>query len=107
LAADRVPIKEIARPLKLARNTVRRWLHGGEPELHRPRRSSLDPHRAFLERRWPEGCHNGAQLWRKLCATGFEGSLRVVAEWAARHRLMSRAGRIGFSALSCRQVAPC
>ena len=106
LAADGMPIKEIARTLKLARSTVRRWLRGGEPELHRPRRSSLDPHRAFLERRWREGCRNGAQLWRELRATGFEGSLRVVAEWAARHRLTARAGRIasGFTALSCRQV---
>ncbi len=40
------------------------------------------------KRRWMQiqsqvkGCRNGAKIWRHLQATGFQGSLPVVAEWA-------------------------
>jgi transposase len=40
----------------------------------------------MLEREWAAGCHNGAELWRRLGAGGFRGSLRVVTEWASRRR---------------------
>jgi len=82
-----VPIRHIARDLALSRNTVRRWVRGELPELHRPRTHSLDPWRAVLERRWAEGCRNGARLWRDLRDAGFKGGMRVVTEWASRHRL--------------------
>ncbi len=61
-----VPIRHIARDLALSRNTARRWV---------------------LERRWMEGCRNGAQLWRDLRDAGFKGGTRVVAGWANRQRL--------------------
>jgi len=82
-----VPIRHVARELALSRNTVRRWVRGEQPELHRPRMHSLDPWRAVLERRWVEGCRNGAQLWRDLRDAGFKGGMRVVTEWASRQRL--------------------
>ena len=82
-----VAVRHIARDLALSRNTVRRWVRGEQPELHRPRTHSLDPWRAVLERRWAEGCRNGAQLWRDLRDAGFEGGMRVVAEWANWQRL--------------------
>ena len=81
------PIRHMARDLAMSRNLVRRWLRGEQPELHRPRMHSLDPWREMLERRWAEGCRNGAQLWRELCLAGFGGGLRVVTEWATRQRL--------------------
>ena len=82
-----VPVRHIAHELALSRNTVRRWVRGEQPELHRPRMHSLDPWRAVLERRWAEGCRNGARLWRDLCDAGFKGGVRVVTEWASRQRL--------------------
>ncbi len=82
-----VSVRQIARELALSRNTARRWMRGEQPELHRPRIHSLDPWRAVLERRWAEGCRNGAQLWRDLRDAGFAGGLRVVTEWASRQRL--------------------
>jgi transposase len=107
LHREGMPIKAIGRKLGIARNTLRRWLRGAAPEPWRPRRSSLDPYRAVLERRWMEGCHNGAQLWRELRAAGFRGGLRVVTEWATRQRLASRPGRsaAGCSAPPSRHVA--
>lgn len=86
-----VPVRHIARDLALSRNTVRRWIRGEQPELHRPRLHSLDPWRAVLEQRWAEGCRNGAQLWRELRDAGFAGGLRVVTEWASRQRLAALA----------------
>ena len=107
LHREGVPIRAIVRRLKLGRNTVRRWLRGAAPELYRPRRSMLEPYRAVLERRWAEGCRNGARLWRELRHAGFRGGLRVVAEWATRQRLASRPGRAvsGFAAPPPRRVA--
>lgn len=107
LHREGVPIRAIVRRLGIGRNTVRRWLRGAAPEPYRPRRSMLEPHRAVLERRWAEGCRNGAQLWRELRHAGFRGGLRVVTEWATRQRLASRPGRAasGFAAPPPRRVA--
>ena len=85
------------------RRTVRKLVRGGAPDLQ-PRRSILEPHYASLERRWTEGCHNGAQLWRELRGQGFTGGLRVVTEWATRQRLGRRTAH-GLAPLSCRRVA--
>jgi len=90
-----VPVRHIARDLALSRNTVRRWVRGEQPELHRPRMHSLDPWRALLERRWAEGCRNGAQLWRDLRDAGLTGGMRVVTEWASRQRLAAAEGQPG------------
>ena len=54
--------------------------------MFRTRESSLDPYRDKLEVEWQGGCHVGAELWRRLRAAGFNGSLRVVTEWATRKR---------------------
>ncbi|MDD9732336.1 transposase [Mameliella sp. AT18] len=43
------------------------------------------------EREWSGGCRNGAELWRRLRADGFQGSLRVVGEWATRQRRAEQA----------------
>ena len=40
----------------------------------------------MLHAEWETGCRNGAELWRKLRDQGFQGSLRVVTEWATRRR---------------------
>ena len=107
LRREGLPIKDIVRGLGIGRNTARRWLRGSTPDPFRPRRSVLEPHRATLERRWAEGRHNGAQLWRELRDAGFRGGLRVVTEWATRQRLMDRPGCSAslFAAPPLRRVA--
>ena len=72
---------------------MRKLVRGGQPEARRPRRSSLMPYVALLERRWAEGCRNGAQLWRETREAGFRGGQRVVTEWVTRQRLASRPER--------------
>ena len=61
--------------------------------MFRCRSNTLEPHLAWLDAEWSAGCRNGAELWRRLRATGFKGSLRVVAEWATRRRRAEGAGR--------------
>jgi transposase len=70
-----MPIRRIARRLGMARNAVRRWLRAGEAPVYRRAlgSSALDRHLGYVERRWAEGCHNSAQLWRELRDQGFKG----------------------------------
>jgi transposase len=101
-----IPIRHIARDLALSRNTLRRWVRGEQPELHRPRMHSLDPWRPVLERRWAEGCRNGTRLWRDLRDAGFKGGMRVVTEWASRQRLAASEGQPGPTPASATQRSP-
>jgi hypothetical protein len=54
--------------------------------MFQTRERSLDAHYLFLEGQWSSGCRNGAELWRRLQAQGFRGSLRSVGEWTTRRR---------------------
>ena len=101
-----VPVRHIARDLALSRNTVRRWVRGEQPELNRPQMHSLDPWRTVLERRWAEGCRNGARLWRDLRDAGFKGGIRVVTEWANRQRLAEPERQFGPAPASATQRSP-
>jgi hypothetical protein len=65
---------------------VRRIVRGERSEVFRVRISSLAPWLARLNQEWIAGCRNGAELWRRLKAAGFKGSLRVVTEWTTRRR---------------------
>jgi len=91
LADEGVPIKQIARQLGCSRKLVRRAVRGETGDVFRTRESSLDTHLLFLNAQWESGCRNGAELWRRLQAIGFRGSLRVVGEWATRRRRAEKA----------------
>jgi transposase len=86
LARDGVPLKEIARRTGHSRNHVRRISRGTGTDVFRTRQSTLDGHLPFLDAEWSGGCRNGTELWRRLKGQGFQGSLRVVTEWATRRR---------------------
>ncbi|CAO3425258.1 Mobile element protein [Azospirillum doebereinerae] len=74
----------IAQTLGLDRKTVRAWLRSGQPPPWRQpaKGSQLDPFRDHLRRRWDEGCHNAARLWREIKALGFTGQRTMVRDWA-------------------------
>jgi transposase len=94
LAAQGVSIKAIARQTARSRKLVRGVLRGGDGDMFRGRQDTLGPHLARLGADWDAGCHNGAELWRRMRADGFGGGLRVVTEWATRRRRGEKAGRI-------------
>jgi len=86
LAKDGVPLKQIARQTGHSRGMVRQVVRGEGNDVFRIRQSSLDLYLPWLDEQWATGCRNGAELWRRLTARGFRGSLRVVTEWATRRR---------------------
>jgi transposase len=91
LVSNKVPLKEIARRTGRSRNFVRQISRGAGTDVFRTRQSTLDNHLPFLEAQWTGGCHNGAELWRRLKGQGFEGSLSVVTGWATRRRRAEQA----------------
>ena len=85
-----MPIKKIARTTGHSRKLVRNVLRGLTGDAFRARQSSLDGYLPRLDAEWAVGCRNGAEPWRRLRASGFTGSLRVVGEWATRRRRSER-----------------
>ena len=79
-------IHEIVRRTRRSRKLVRQAVRGARDDVFRVRQSSLEAFLPALDAGWDAGCHNGAELWRRLREQGFSGSLRVVAEWATRRR---------------------
>ncbi len=69
--------REIARRLKLSRNTVRKFLQAETfAERSQPpyRGSILDPYKPYILERWKSGCWNGAQLLEEIKKLGYTGS---------------------------------
>jgi transposase len=89
LSKSGTPIKQIVRQTGHSRKLVRQVIRG--EHVFRTRQSSLDLHLPWLDDQWASGCRNGAELWRRLRARGFRGSLRVVGEWATRRRRAEKA----------------
>ena len=75
--------REIARRLKMSRQTVHKFLSSDSfPERSRSpyRGSILDPYKPYILDRWRAGCWNGSQLYsevRELGYTGSEGLFRM------------------------------
>lgn len=91
LAKDGIPIKQIVSRTGHSHKLVRQVIRGERTDVFRSRQSSLDGHLPLLDEQWAVGCRNGAELWRRLKAHGFRGSLRVISEWAARRRRAEKA----------------
>ena len=78
LSKSGMAIKQIVRQTGHSRKLVRQVVRGERNDIFRTRQSSLDVHLPWPDEQWASGCHNGAELWRRLTARGFRGSLRVV-----------------------------
>jgi len=91
LSKNGMAIKQIVRQTGYSRKLVRRVIRGERNDVFRTRQGSLDVHLPWLDDQWASGCRTGAELWRRLTARGFRGSLRVVGEWATRRRRAEKA----------------
>jgi transposase len=81
-------VAAIARQTGKDRRTVRKYLRADafpEPK-RRQRRGGLVGFQEYVERRWREGCHNAAQLWRELRERGYAGSRSTVKQWVSAWR---------------------
>jgi transposase len=101
--------RQIAREFGLSRKTVRRFLEATAFPEQAPRRrsSALEPYQEYLQKRWAEGCHNAARLWRELQEQGYNGQRSRVKEFlqpwrsqplpsTARSRKLPGLSRIAF-----------
>jgi transposase len=106
LARSGLGIKAIGRKLGCSRKMIRQVLRGERSDVFRCRTSSLEPWLQQLDHEWIAGCRNGAEIWRRLKARGFAGSLRAVGEWATRRRRREGAATVGLDrAPSARKLA--
>ena len=106
LARNGLGIKAIGRRLGCSRKMIRQVLRGGRSDVFRCRTSSLEPWLQQLDHEWIAGCRNAAEIWRRLQARGFPGSLRAVGEWATRRRRSEGAATVGLDrAPSARRLA--
>ncbi len=80
--------RRIGREVQLNWRTVKRYVQARElPKRGAPvlqATSTVRPYLAYIERRWNEGCQNGAALWREIQALGYRGSYSSMRR-AVRH----------------------
>lgn len=85
-----VSLRQIARQLGLARNTVFNYVKQPSeppPLPPRPRRTSqIDPYEAYLLLRWNAGCRNAAQLFREIREQGYPGCKTMVRAYLGQWR---------------------
>lgn len=105
LTAQGTPLKVMPRTTGVSRQTIRKIVRGQRHDIFRTQQCSLDPWRAQLEAEWASGCRVGAELWRRIQAAGFVGSLRVVGEWATRRRRDDRLGQPAGPSMSAQTIA--
>jgi transposase len=71
--------KSVARHLNIHPKTVCRYSQSISPKSRRARTSRLlDAFKPYMLKRWNEGCHNAAQLFREIKQQGFAGEVTIV-----------------------------
>src|SRR5205807_10403716 len=88
LSRQGVSIREIARRLKLSRETIRRFLRAEEfPEIASARRgqrgSILNQYKPYIFQRWQQGCRNSVQLYDEIKTRGYSGSTSLLRNFLA------------------------
>lgn len=86
-------VREVARTLGLARNTVRRYLQVSSlPQSSRrpPRVTKLTRFEPYLRTRWDAGEQNSAALLREVHALGYTGSASVLRHFLSGWRIDPR-----------------
>lgn len=108
LAKQGVPIRAIARQLKICRQAVRRYLRAGEfPESAPPpqRGSILDQYKPYILQRWQQGCRNSVQIDDELRTRRYSGSASLLRNFLAsvrkKHREAGSAEALAFDEASC------
>jgi transposase len=89
--ASGLHLTQINRDLGLDRRTVRRYASAANPggimaDGPATRPSHLDPHAAYLRRRWDEGCRSTSRLYEEIHGCGYRGSLRSLRRCTVRLR---------------------
>lgn len=91
-------IDTIARHLKIARMTVRRYLKDTSvfDPIPVPRRKHLlDPFKPYILARWEAGCRNGSQLYREIERHGYAGSDSMLRLFLSKMRKQQQTAETG------------
>ncbi len=90
LRADGCSVAEIARRLKLGRNTARKFAHAASIDellVHATSRPSiLDPFKPYLGQRWNQGITCAATLHEEIRARGWTGGIQAVERYLRQFR---------------------
>jgi Transposase len=72
----------IAQQTGVGHSTVQRWLAAGTFPERKPREqgNQLEQYLPYLVRRWEDGCHTSAGLFRELVEQGYKGSYESVRD---------------------------
>jgi transposase len=100
-------LRKIAQQLRLSRCTVRRFARTEQfpDRALRPKTASLlDKFLVYLQRRWEEGCHSAAQLYREVRNQGFAGSQYMVRRRVAAWRDLAEAAHVTGQATMPKQA---
>jgi transposase len=82
--------KRIAEYLDIHPKTVSRYIQSTSPKSNRTHGMHLlDPVKPYLLKRWNEGCHNAALLYREIKTQGFSGEYSTVLIFARQLRKAS------------------
>lgn len=78
LAAKKVEVATIARKLQVSRQCVYEYLRMQVPpertQIPPSHQPILEPYKAYLVRRWNEGCRNAQQVYREIKEMGYPGT---------------------------------
>jgi len=78
---------EIAEQLQMSRKTVRQAMKGPpQPAVYKQRSTKLAPYKAYLNRRFTEGCDNSLQLYREMRTQDYDGCCSVVTNYVTQLR---------------------
>jgi hypothetical protein len=85
---------EIAAQLHLSRKRVREYMKGPpEPPVYKQRSTKLAPYKTYLKQRFAEdGRGNSLQLYREVCARGYDGCCSVVTNYVTQRATTGRNG---------------
>jgi hypothetical protein len=110
LRAEGCTIREIARRLGLARNTVLKFAQAVSiDELlvkSTSRPSVLDPFKPCLNQRWNDGCTSAAALHEEIRARGWEGSILTVERYLRQFRTADGRDRQARAQLTAPSAPP-
>lgn len=92
LANEKLSVRKIAKTLKLARKTVRKYLKDPNPKRPKVKRASrLDPFRDQIVRMLESDPKaSGVVIHQRLCELGFIGGITIIRDYLQRVRPQSR-----------------
>src|SRR6266567_7147577 len=90
LAAKKVDVANMARQLRVSRQTIYNYLQMKQPpertRINQDGKRLIDPYKDYLIQRWNEGCRSAQQMYREIKEQGYTGSDQPIVRFFAQFR---------------------